>query len=264
MELGYRFMHDILSYPVHENNEKLVSLPEIVKKSGVKIKFSSIQRTKVSKPIFRLREGLVDNFLQSAEEMNRRGWIMKVEDAFRTRDMQNPLNRTRKTFDAIMKIILWECEGKIPEPEFIFRRLTVLIATIPKIATHMSGSAIDISVISMRNGIEIDRGAYYLEMNEKTFMESPFVSKKARENRHIVSEIMQKNGFYAYPFEFWHYSSGDAFAQFLSKSGKPAVYGPVELIDDSGTVRPIKNATRVLVQPEQLLERLKQSLKRLH
>ncbi|MGC8804554.1 MAG: hypothetical protein ACP5QD_01260 [Candidatus Ratteibacteria bacterium] len=90
--------------------------------------------------------------------MNRRCWIMKVEDVFRTRDMQNPLNRTGKTFDAIMKIILWECEGKIPEPEFIFRRLTELIATISKIGTHMSGSAIDISVISMKNGIEIDRG----------------------------------------------------------------------------------------------------------
>ncbi len=162
--------------------------------------------------------------MRAAEEMNRRGWIMKVEDAFRTRDMQNPLNRPRKIFDAIMKIILWECEGKIPEPEFIFRRLTVLIATIPKIATHMSGSAIDISVVSMKNGNEIDRGADYLEMNEKTFMDSIFVSEKAKENRRIITEIMQEHGFYAYPFEFWHYSSGDAFAQSLSKSGKVAVY----------------------------------------
>ncbi|MGB9642095.1 MAG: hypothetical protein ACP5JO_04880 [Candidatus Ratteibacteria bacterium] len=149
----------------------------------MRIKLSSVQRTKVSKPIFGLREVLVDNFLYAAEGMNRRCWIMKVEDVFRTRDMQNPLNRTGKTFDAIMKIILWECEGKIPEPEFIFRRLTELIATISKIGTHMSGSAIDISVISMKNGIEIDRGADYLEMNEKTFMESIFASKKAREKR---------------------------------------------------------------------------------
>jgi len=224
MELGYQFMQNILSYPVHENSEKLLLLPEIAKKSGVKIKFSSARRVKVSKPIFRLREGLIENFLRAAEEMNRRGWIMKVEDAFRTRDMQNPLNRPRKIFDAIMKIILWECEGKIPEPEFIFRRLTVLIATIPKIATHMSGSAIDISAVSMKNGNEIDRGADYLEMNEKTFMDSIFVSEKAKENRRIITEIMQEHGFYAYPFEFWHYSSGDAFAQSLSKSGKVAVY----------------------------------------
>jgi len=32
MELGYQFMQNILSYPVHENSEKLLLLPEIVKK----------------------------------------------------------------------------------------------------------------------------------------------------------------------------------------------------------------------------------------
>jgi len=38
----------------------------------------------------------------------------------------------------------------------------------------------------------------------------------------------------------------------------------VDLVDDSGTVRPIENATEVLVKPEQLLEQLEKSLKRFH
>ncbi len=216
MEDGYKFMMKILRYPVSENFEKLLHIPEFARKAGVKIVFSRKKRTRVSFPLFYLREGIMKRFLCAAEEMNKRGWVIRVEDAFRTRQMQNPLNRTRETFDAIMKIIMWETGGKIPDPEFVFRRLTVLIATIPKIATHMSGSAVDISVLSMKTGIEIDRGAGYLEMNEKTFMDSIFISQKARRNRQIITEIMKKYGFHAYPFEFWHYSSGDAYAQYLS------------------------------------------------
>ncbi|MCM8789185.1 MAG: hypothetical protein NC907_05285 [Candidatus Omnitrophica bacterium] len=263
MEKGYRFMQKIMRYPVQESMEKLIDLQQAVKKSGVYVKFSSIARSTVSKPIFRIREGIVDSFLTAAEEMNKNGFLIKVEDAFRTRQMQNPLNRPEKVFDAIMKIIVWECNGKIPEPDFIFKRITVLIATIPKICTHMSGSAIDITILSMKTGKEIDRGEKYLSMNEKTFMDSIFISKKAKEFRHKFNEIMKKNGFYAYPFEFWHYSQGDAFAHYLSKSGKPAIYGPIDMIDDQGNVNPINNFTQPLFSLDEIEIRLHESLKRL-
>ncbi len=71
-----------------------------------------------------------------------------------------------------MKIILWESDGRFLDIDFIFRRLSVLIATVPKIGTHMSGSAIDITILSMKTGKEIDRGEKYLAMNERTFMDS--------------------------------------------------------------------------------------------
>ncbi|MCM8814472.1 MAG: hypothetical protein NC937_00295 [Candidatus Omnitrophica bacterium] len=262
MEKGYRFMQKIMCYPVKENMEKLVDLQQAVKKSGVYVKFSSVARSTVSKPIFRIREGIVDSFLAAAEKMNKNGFLIKVEDAFRTRQMQNPLNRPQKVFDAIMKIILWECNGKIPEPDFIFKRISVLIATIPKIGTHMSGSAIDITILSMKTGKEIDRGEKYLAMNEKTFMNSIFISKKAKKYRHRFNQIMKKNGFYAYPFEFWHYSKGDAFAHYLTKSRKPAIYGPVDMIDDEGNVSPIRNLTEPLFPLDELRKRLYESLKR--
>ncbi len=263
MEAGYEFMQRILDYPVNESMEKLVDLKKVVKETGVKVRFSSVARSVVSKPVFRMRQGIIGNFLTAAQEMNKKGLIIKMEDAFRTRQMQNPLNRPQKVFDSIIKIILWECNGKIPEPEFIFRRLTVLIATIPKICTHMSGSAIDISVLSMKTGRAIDRGEKYLAMNEKTFMNSPFISKEAKENRQLINEIMQENGFYAYPFEFWHYSCKDAFAQYLSKSGRPAIYGPVDMTDEEGNVSAISDPAMPLFSIAQMKEKLDDSLKRL-
>ncbi len=263
MDLGYDFMQRIMNYPVEESMEKLVDLTYTAKQAGVKVKFSGVSRTTVSKPVFFLREGIIDNFLSAAEELNRKGLIMRVEDAFRTRQMQNPLNRPQKVFDSIMRIIIWECDGRVPEPDFVFKRITALIATIPKICTHMSGSAIDISVLSMKTGKEIDRGEAYLAMNEKTFMDSIFISERARENREFITHIMKKNGFYAYPFEFWHYSCNDAFAQYLSESGKPAIYGPVDMIDENGKVGAIKDYNKPLFSPDEIKKKLEESLIRL-
>lgn len=263
MEAGYEFMQKILTYPVHENMEKIVDLRKSVKEAGVKVSFSSIARSVVSKPVFRMRQGIVENFLTAAEEMNKMGLVMKIEDAFRTRQMQNPLNRPQQVFDSIMNIILWECKSKVPEPEFVFRRITVLIATIPKICTHMSGSAIDITVLSMKTGKEINRGEYYLAMNEKTFMNSVFISKQAKKNRQLINEIMRENGFYAYPFEFWHYSCKDVFAQYLSESGKPAIYGPVDMIDEEGNVKPVDDYYKPLFSLQEIEEKLALSFKRI-
>ncbi|RYF73986.1 MAG: hypothetical protein EOO39_09405, partial [Cytophagaceae bacterium] len=80
-----------------------------------------------------------------------------------------------------------------------------LSATTAKTGTHVSGSAIDISVYSLEDGSEIDRGGPYLEMSELTPMKSPFVLESSLRNRQEITDVMAQHGFVAYPFEFWHY-----------------------------------------------------------
>lgn len=248
MEAGYEFMMTIRDYPVQENQEPLVSLPCILKGTGIEVLFSRRRLMKARLPIFRLRSGLAGNFLSMAEAMNRKGWILRVEDAYRNREMQNPLKRKGPILEGILKRLLWESGGKTLEPDFIFRRLTVLIATIPKIGTHMSGSALDISVVSKSGGNEVERGAPYLETSELTPMDSPFITPAGRKNRRKINELMLEYGFRSYPFEFWHYSSGDAYAEYLAGSGRPGRYGPVDLVrEEDGQVRAIKEPKKPLI-----------------
>jgi D-alanyl-D-alanine dipeptidase len=77
-------------------------------------------------------------------------------------------------------------------------------------------------------------------------MGSPFVSDEARRNRRDITALMRRHGFVDYPWEFWHYSSGDAFEQVLLETGRPAIYGAVQW--DAGT-----NQVTPLPQPEQPL-----------
>ena len=239
MEAAAAFMERILATPVQECGETMVYLPDTAKQAGVEVLFSDSLLAGRFERQFYLREGLVGAFLEVGRRMNSRGWIIKVEDAYRSSSMQKALGRDSGVFTRIVNKVFWELQGKEPSAELMFRRLSVLIATRPKLGTHMSGSALDISVVDRSSGDELDRGGPYLELSERTPMSSPFVSESARRIREEITELMGESGFVAYPYEFWHYSQGDAFQTLLDPDRPKAGYGAIDFDAKSGTVTPI-------------------------
>jgi hypothetical protein len=121
----------------------------------------------------------------------------------------------------------------------VFRRAIVMVANIPKIGTHMSGSAIDISVFHRDDGREVWRGNSYLEIGERTPMRSPFVEPEALENRLAITAMMEAHGFMHFPFEYWHYNKGDAGAHILTGNPEPCRYGPVNWNPQTNEVTPV-------------------------
>jgi D-alanyl-D-alanine dipeptidase len=225
----------------------MVSLREAAEVAHVTVHFSERPHVNGLPRLYYLRDGQIPGFIGAAAEMNERGWVMRVEDGYRTPEMQKYLGRTPQVFDAVLNSVMWELGGQRPAPEFMFRRCSALVASVPKFGTHMSGSAIDISVVLLDDPqSEVDRGAPYLEMSALTPMGSPFVSDAARRNRRDITALMRRHGFVDYPWEFWHYSSGDAYEQVLRHTGRPAVYGAVHWDAEKNNVTP-------LPQPEQPL-----------
>jgi D-alanyl-D-alanine dipeptidase len=264
-EDAYRFMfEDILPYPVLDNGERLVSLRQVASAAGVEVHFSDALHVQQLERLFLLREGQIAGFIGAARDMNERGWSIRVEDGYRTRTIQKYLGRTPQVFDAVLRSVMWELGGQVPSAEFMFRRCSALVATVPKFGTHMSGSAIDISVVLRENpSLEVDRGAPYLEMSVLTPIASPFVSPAALQNRRAITQVMEHHGFVAYPWEFWHYSSGDAYDQFLRGTGVPAIYGAVDWDPVTGEVAPIANPTEPLNSEEEVRAEIDAALRRI-
>ncbi len=262
MDAAFGFMEKMLDYPVEDCGEPLVDLEQVVEESGVIVEFSHTRLAGRHQRIFRLREGLIADFVGVAGDMNKRGWVLKVEDAYRTTAMQKALALQEKVIDVVLKRVIWENGGAIPAPDLFFRRLSVLVATRPRTGTHMSGSAIDISVLRMDDRSELDRGGPYLELSELTPMSSPFISREASETRDEITALMRKRGFMAYPYEFWHYSKGDAFAEFLEKSGRSGRYGPIAFNAATGVVEAIEHPHDSLHDPADIEWRLEQALER--
>ncbi len=263
MESAHGFMGRMLEYPVEECGESLVSVPQSARAERLAVQFSDTTLAGNHERLFYLRKGLVDDFIAAAREMNDRGWTLRVEDGFRSRAMQKDVALQDGVFDVILQRVIWEGRGKIPDPTLLLRRLSVLTATCPKVGTHMSGSAIDISVLSTDDLTEIERGGSYLELSELTPMASPFASDDAIRNRTEISETLQRHGFMAYPYEFWHYSKGDAYAEYLTASGNPARYGAVDCDIASGNITPISNPEDPLHSLEDIEKHIELSLARL-
>lgn len=264
-DAAYRFMFEaVLPYPVLDCGEPLVPLRDAARSAGVTVLFSGRPHVRGLPRLHCLREGQIPGFLGAAAEMNARGWVLRVEDGYRTPEMQKHLGRTPEVFDAVLKTVMWELAGQRPSPEFMFRRCSALVASVPKFGTHMSGSAIDISVVHLDDPTrEVDRGAPYLEMSALTPMDSPFVPEAGRRNRREISALMRRHGFVEYPWEFWHYSSGDAYEQVLRGTGLPAVYGAVRWDPATNGVEPLSDPDRPLNSFEEIRAEIDAALSRL-
>jgi len=262
MEAAFGFMSQMLEYPVEECGETLVALPEVVAAEGLTVAFSQTRIAGRHDRLFYLREGLIPDFIGVAKQLNARGWALKVEDGFRSRAMQREIALHPSFLDIVLQKVIWEGHGQIPTPALLFRRLSSLTATRPKVGTHMSGSAIDISILQSADLTEVERGGPYLELSELTPMASPFISAAAARNRLEISTMLRRHDFLAYPYEFWHYSNGDAYTEHLSISGKPARYGAVDFDPATRKITPILNPTESLHPSADFQQQVESALER--
>ena len=238
----------------------MTSLVGAARSAGAEVAFSDRPHVYGLPRQYFLRVGLVPQFLAAAAEMNARGWVLKVEDAYRTVEMQRGLGRHEEIFTAILRMVQWECGGEKPPVELLYRRVGALVANAPKVGTHMSGSAMDISVLRRDTGEEVERGGPYPEMSERTPMASPFIAEQAQQNRRDITALLGRHGFVAYPWEFWHYNDGDAYAAVLKRTGRPARYGPVSMNSVDGSVTPLDDPTAPLTSPATLRELMERVL----
>ncbi len=259
MDEAYAFMEKMRQQETSECGERLTSLESAVDDAGVEVAFSTAEHVDGLPRLYFLRDGLIQSFIEAAKVMNKRGWIMRVEDGFRNRQMQTRIATSENVFRQVLDRCKWELEGESPCPEFISKRLAALIAFCPAVGTHMSGSAIDISVLDRSSGDEIDRGGPYLELSENTPMTSPFISDQARRNRDAITTVMREHGFIAYPWEFWHYNSGDVYAAYLTDGQQACKYGPIDWDKDTGEVTPIMAPKEMLNSMETIQALIKNS-----
>ena len=246
MQSGYELVQRVLSYEVLECFEGFSSLRDAAEQAAVEMLFSDSKIAGELDRVYFMRESLVKEVIAVGREMNERGWILKIEDGYRSLEMQGQLVRKPELFDAILRKCIWENDGELPPVELVFRRATVLVANIPKLGTHMSGSAIDVSVFRRDDGSEVWRGNLYLEMSERTPMRSPFIEADSLQNRLDITSMLESRGFIHFPFEFWHYNQGDAMGHILRGQPGPARFGPVHWDPQTNQVTAVDDPLRLL------------------
>lgn len=263
MERSAELLHAMQQQPTQESGEGLASIPAAAAAAGVEMWFSDSKIAGDLDRIFYIRQSLIPDLLAIGRDMNDRGWILKIEDGYRTKEMQTQLGRKPAVFDMIVNSCRWESGGQTPTLDLIQRRSTCLVANYPNHGTHTMGAAVDISVFCREDGTEVSRGKSYLEMSEYTPMDSPFVSEQEQQNRVDITAMMEAHGFLHYPGEFWHYNKGDSLYHLVTRSGQAAPFGPVHWDPATNVVTGYDDVSSPLTPPDQMAKLLEEALSRL-
>ena len=136
-----------------------------------------------------------------SNELFVRGYRLKVFDAYR------PVM-------AVKHFILWgiEDEDIRMKPFFypdIEKQDTFRLGYIAKQSSHSRGSAIDLTLLDMRSGKELDMGSPFDRFGEVSHPDYRGITDEQYENRMILQQAMVRNGFVPYECEWWHFTLKD-------------------------------------------------------
>ena len=80
---------------------------------------------------------------------------------------------------------------------------------IAKQSSHSRGSAIDLTLLDMKTGKELDMGSPFDLFSEVSHPDYRGVTKEQYENRMLLQRAMVRNGFVPLACEWWHFALKD-------------------------------------------------------
>ena len=83
------------------------------------------------------------------------------------------------------------------------------VADPEKGSRHNRGCAVDLTLVDLRSGRELDMPSLYDEMTERAYPTYAGGSAMARANRDRLRRHMEAEGFAVYEFEWWHFDYRD-------------------------------------------------------
>ena len=136
-----------------------------------------------------------------SNELFVQGFRLKVFDAYR------PVS-------AVRQFILWGIEDTdirmkpyfYPdlEKQELFKK-----GYIAKQSSHSRGSAIDLTLLDMKTGREVDMGSPFDLFSEVSHPDYRGVTEEQFENRMVLRRAMARNGFLPLDCEWWHFVLND-------------------------------------------------------
>ena len=126
------------------------------------------------------------------------GYRLKVFDAYRPAC-------------AVRQFVLWGIEDQdIRMKPYFYPELEKqeLFAKgyIAKQSSHSRGSAVDLTLLDMRTGKELDMGSPFDLFSEASHPDYRGVTEEQYENRMLLQRVMVRHGFQPIDCEWWHFS----------------------------------------------------------
>ena len=134
----------------------------------------------------------------ASNELFVRGYRLKIFDAYRP-------------VCAVKHFVLWGIEDQdIRMKAYFYPKLEKqeLFAKgyIAKLSSHSRGSTVDLTLLDMSTGKELDMGSPFDLFDEISHPECRDITNEQYENRMILQQVMIHNGFRPFDCEWWHFT----------------------------------------------------------
>jgi D-alanyl-D-alanine dipeptidase len=127
-----------------------------------------------------LRSPAADALKKVQEQLAGQGLGLKIFDAYR------PWSTTKKMWDLVKD------ERYVANPE--------------KGSNHNRGLAVDLTIIELSTGKELDMGTGFDNFTDTSHHDFRKLPPQVLNNRKLLKGIMEQNGFRLFETEWWHYS----------------------------------------------------------
>ena len=136
-----------------------------------------------------------------SNEMMVQGYRLKIFDAYR------PVS-------AVKHFILWGIEDQDIRMKAYFypdleKQDLFIKGYIAKQSSHSRGSAVDLTLLDMKTGKELDMGSPFDLFSEVSHPDCRSITDEQYENRMTLQKVMIRNGFKPLDCEWWHFSLAD-------------------------------------------------------
>ena len=136
-----------------------------------------------------------------ANEMNVEGYRLKIFDAYRPTT-------------AVKHFILWGIEDQDVrmKPYFypnVVKQDLFSKGYIAKKSSHSRGSTVDLTLLDMATGKELDMGSQFDWFGEESHPDYRGITEEQYENRIFLQKSMVRNGFVPIDCEWWHFTLAD-------------------------------------------------------
>ena len=136
-----------------------------------------------------------------SNEMFVRGYRLKIFDAYRPAC-------------AVRAFVLWGLEDQDKRmKEYFYPTMNkddlFVKGYIAKKSSHSRGSTVDLTLLDMKTGKELDMGSPFDFFGEISHPDCKEITQEQYENRMILRNAMIRNGFVPFECEWWHFTLAD-------------------------------------------------------
>jgi D-alanyl-D-alanine dipeptidase len=118
--------------------------------------------------------------------------LKKVQDALRKENLSLKIWDAYRPYSVTLK--MWDL---IHDDRYV--------ADPAKGSGHNRGIAVDLTIVSLKDGKELDMGTGFDNFTDSAHQDYSKLSENVLNNRKLLRNLMVENGFAIFPTEWWHY-----------------------------------------------------------